>query len=576
MIEELKGCFPWSERVPRSGQLEVVSEIIEAFDSNDYVLLNGPTGSGKSVIAITLARYFNNRQKHAYLLTTEKILQKQYNDDFSSLHNVSYLLGANNYSCDLNNEPYEDGICHMMDYNDARQLQCFESCTYRSARSLAKISPIVISNYHYMILDQDYLSEEVRMPHKYLGVYDEAHNLEKILRDYTKVELSDESIDSLESRFRRASEYGKIRLPEISELRKIKSILDSMNEENNYGAKSRFTQVKNFYNSAIEILRNYAESQTLSLYEWNKGSAKADSLRTKSIKYCFSLCRDLEKTRCKISNMEKTFTDTIWIFEKNEKDGSVFMKPVYARYLFKASLDQMTDKKLFMSATLAGKKSFSDSIGIDPDRVKEIHIPSDFPAENRPVRYWFINNDFTMSAGRQNIDRCLPELVFALDELISAFREDKMGKILIHSGTYRITKYVLDNSVHSRRMLAPKPETRDELIDEFKRSKDGILISPSLNEGLSLDDDLCRVQIVLKVPYLNLEDKAIRTRLKQPGGNEWYRSQAINVLIQGCGRSVRHKEDYCETYVLDPAFPKLVRENPDLFPKYFLDAVTDC
>jgi Rad3-related DNA helicase len=76
----------------------------------------------------------------------------------------------------------------------------------------------------------------------------------------------------------------------------------------------------------------------------------------------------------------------------------------------------------------------------------------------------------------------------------------------------------------------------------------------------------------VKVPYPDLSDARTAALLKRDRG--WYDWQTALRLVQTYGRSVRSESDYAVTYVLDSSFPHFVRLHLDLFPKYFLEALT--
>ena len=74
--------------------------------------------------------------------------------------------------------------------------------------------------------------------------------------------------------------------------------------------------------------------------------------------------------------------------------------------------------------------------------------------------------------------------------------------------------------------------------------------------GLDLKDDLCRFQIIIKVPYPYLGDRWINEKRRING--QWYIWQTALRLVQGYGKSIRSKADYAVTYVLDSGFEKFV------------------
>jgi hypothetical protein len=102
-------------------------------------------------------------------------------------------------------------------------------------------------------------------------------------------------------------------------------------------------------------------------------------------------------------------------------------------------------------------------------------------------------------------------------------------------------------------------------------TKPTVLISPSLYTGLDLKDDLSRFQIIVKVPYPDLGDRWINEKRKS--SEQWYTWQTALRLIQGYGRSIRSKEDYAVTYVLDSGFQNFVNRNRNILPEWFTQAI---
>ena len=89
--------------------------------------------------------------------------------------------------------------------------------------------------------------------------------------------------------------------------------------------------------------------------------------------------------------------------------------------------------------------------------------------------------------------------------------------------------------------------------------------------GLDLKDDLSRFQIITKVPYPNKSDRW--TEAKRNAHEQWYNWQTALKLIHGYGRSIRSKEDWAKTYVLDSAFGYFVKKNNNILPDWFTKAI---
>ena len=75
--DQWKQYFPFN--TIRKQQEDAINFVLEQFKTKRYVLLESPVGSGKSAIALTVAKYF----KSAYIITPQKILQQQYIKSFN-------------------------------------------------------------------------------------------------------------------------------------------------------------------------------------------------------------------------------------------------------------------------------------------------------------------------------------------------------------------------------------------------------------------------------------------------------------------------------------------------------------
>jgi Rad3-related DNA helicase len=158
-------------------------------------------------------------------------------------------------------------------------------------------------------------------------------------------------------------------------------------------------------------------------------------------------------------------------------------------------------------------------------------------------------------------------------------------RILIHCVSYSLASYlhktVLNLAAndssrgHVRLLLTYTNSTEKEsVLTSYKVNEGSVLFAPSMDRGIDLPDDLCRVQVIAKVPYPNTSDKRINVRLHSPGGQNWYTMHTIRTIVQMAGRAVRHREDYAVTYILDSQFGENIwRNNSRMFPKYFKDAL---
>jgi len=116
---------------------------------------------------------------------------------------------------------------------------------------------------------------------------------------------------------------------------------------------------------------------------------------------------------------------------------------------------------------------------------------------------------------------------------------------------------------------------------EGTRNSEGgqVFLSVAMDEGISLDDDLARWQVVAKAAYPHMKDERVDYRMDDntmDGADwPWYSAKAAINLQQAVGRGMRSKDDWCCTYLLDDSLLTLLDRNEWLFEDWFLDAV-DC
>ena len=624
----------------------MLSDIYAAFDSDyRYVILEAPTGFGKSAVAIALALSLGS----SYICTATKDLQTQY---FKDYRYVKAAKGKNNFPCLLkqdfvDNGTYQCGICassnaeecyhttveygHCMtnesykddgckyrtfakDYqiinertkeeevyidNDTKQnyqkqysgwlpisnlkvRREWKPCEYFNQLNIAFASSHSIFNYSNFLA---FLPYNKRLSERELLVLDEGHLLETEIVKFRGLSISkrrwkryignfdivDYGYDSIERwidflielETKMLAATGNSSLASSLDMeRSIKydyyntrKIL-SENKEH----KKRIVSADELFESDEEISKKYSEDETASK---NYANTLSDELAVDAIKDTERLTRTINSI---LANPEN------WIVSEIKKDNykvdKVELKPLDIAPYCKAVFEKGS-KTLIMSATILNNKAFCKSIGLNPDDVKFIRVKSDFPAEHRAI--YPLNIAYLNYSNLQSTD-IMSKISMAVDNLMSTHKNDKG---IIHTTSYEQLNFIKQNisKENARRLLLTDPEIqRDEIISQHASTpKPTVLISPSLHTGLDLKDELSRFQIITKVPYPNKSDRW--TNAKREVDEEWYYWQTALRLIQAYGRSVRSKDDWARTYVLDSAFSYFVRKNRNTLPDWFIEAI---
>jgi ATP-dependent DNA helicase DinG len=636
--------FPFSTQ--RENQKRVLEEILTAFNSGyRYVVLEAPTGFGKSAVAITLALSFGS----SYICTSTKDLQTQYSKDFPY---VRAAKGKNNFPCLLkqdfvDNGTYQCGICTSSDPNEcyhttveyghcmtdesykedgckyrtfAKDYQIcnerttgekiyiddltkakyqkqhsewlpisklkirkeWKPCEYFDQLNISFTASHSIFNYSNFLA---FLPYNKRLSERELLVLDEGHLLETEIVKFRGLSISKRRWKRYIGNFNIA-DYGYDSIERWIDFligletkllysignEPLVSLLDiernikfdyynsrKVSSENQYD-KKRIVSASDLFESDEEIANKYSNVEITSK---DKVRSLSDELVVDAIKDAERLSRTINSILANPKN---------WIVadikKENYKVEKVQLKPLdissYCKNIFEKGA-----KTLIMSATILNCKAFCKSIGLNSDDVRFIQIESDFPVEHRTI--YPLNIAYLNYKNLQSIET-MSKISIAIDNLMSTHKNDKG---IIHTTSYDQLNFIKENlsKENARRLIITDPEIqRDEIIfQHISTQKPTVLISPSLHTGLDLKDDLSRFQIITKVPYPNKSDRW--TNAKRETDEAWYYWQTALKLIQAYGRSVRSKDDWARTYILDSAFNYFIKKNRNTIPKWFIRAI---
>ena len=212
---------------------------------------------------------------------------------------------------------------------------------------------------------------------------------------------------------------------------------------------------------------------------------------------------------------------------------------------------------------------FCQNVGLSSEKVKFIQVGSDFPLENRPICPLSVAYLNHKQLQQEEVKGAIAK---AVDRIMSRHKDHKG---IIHTTSYEQLNFIKQgiSEENQRRLLETVPNVeRDTILEEhFNTSKPTVLISPSLHLGLNLADNLSRFQIITKVPYPSLGDRWIDEKRKH--SERWYNWVTALRLIQSVGRSVRSKDDWAATYILDSYLKSFIFRNKNIMPPWFLESI---
>jgi Rad3-related DNA helicase len=521
----LRSFFPFPESI-RPVQVEALEKIEQAYRSGKrFVLIEAPTGSGKSPIAVAVARALGG-----YILTPQKMLTQQYLDDFSDL-DLTQLRGRSNYTCYEYGADCQTGAELREREPEEKRKELCKLCPYRSAKEAFMSAQVGITNFDYFLLERMFAGE---LPARAALILDEGHNAEDLILKHV----------SLTFDCGWAQRQLGVVVPEIIPGKNGPAVVEWMQNELLLAAQ----QHAGLCEGALSAEPGNGQLQTL--------AANARDF-VRKVEYLLRQS-DLEE----------------WLFWT--EDRGLFTKekfcarplsaaPFAERMLFSAASEMV----LILSATILDSAAFQEALGIPATNCVTLQLPSEFPVENRPI--YFVPAG---SMRRRDRDTTLPRL---LELVLTILRRHSADKRIIHAHSFSNCKAVIDfllTTEHSTRILTHKTAMeKEEILNHHAREKNipTVLISPSMSEGLDLRDELSRFQVIVKIPYGDLGNPYVVARKHH--SKRWYLWQTALRLVQATGRSVRSKEDRAETYVLDSDFRSFVFEAKHILPKWWTDAI---
>lgn len=153
---------------------------------------------------------------------------------------------------------------------------------------------------------------------------------------------------------------------------------------------------------------------------------------------------------------------------------------------------------------------------------------------------------------------------------ILATRLDR--KVIIHAVSYDRARFIVANSRYGKDMILHGTTDMAHQINRFRMKKaPAILVSPSVREGYDFPYDECEVQIIAKVPFVNMTSEVVKARRKHDKRYTDY--LAVMALVQSAGRGMRAVDDMCETFIVDASVGWLIARNRELMPKWFRMAI---
>lgn len=508
---------------PRESQEQTFEWLQNVSPHKKYLLLEMPVGGGKSPVGLTASSFLTGMPSgSSFILTPQKILQRQYEESFNS-HILHSMYGKANYRCEKKN-----GSCEI---GSSIKPVC-EVCPYRQSLRKAMDSPNLVLNYTLALLYFSYMSEA--FPPRGLMVMDECHNLESQLVDFSTFSIT---------------EYN---CQKISGVKFYKP--SDMNDAYRWIGEAYWPRLETYLieqGNEVQRIESIAHGSII--------SADDQAIIKNFIQYKRHADAINDILLCNGGNVSQEYV----LIDEQKK---FTVKELFGKRVFRNIIQPQADRFLFMSSTILNKEGYCRDLGIDPEQAEFLSLDSEFDVSRRRVIF---QPTTKMNYGWDSSD---PKRVTGRNRMITAIRnildlhKDVSG--IIHTGSFKLSQWIVEelesNPTHlilNHNPVKDENIKRDDVISEYMENatiQPTLLISPSITEGLDLKHDLGRFAIFAKVPFPNLGDAWIKRRMEL--NKQWYQRQTLTSIIQGSGRICRDHDDWGFTYILDESFSFLYNQ----------------
>lgn len=673
----------------RQEQNNMVKHIQEGLNKEEKIIVEAGTGTGKTLAYLipSIEWALENEKKVVISTNTINLQEQLMNKDIPMVRKImgkkfNYVLvkGRGNYLCnrkyynvssgnvikagslsdeqkiqikelinwgratetgdksELNFEPSYD----IWEYFKSESDTCYNGCPHREecfffkARDEKKNADILIANHHIFFSDLaikkeiGFNSDFSILPEYGLVVFDEAHNIEKVARDYFSYEVSKysfvKSMNKIYNSKKERDNSSKEKLLEESEtnyklnghisilykyLNKIdldnkskvqKIISGKLIDEH----KNLFLAGNNFFKRVIEIFSKgqngslsirikkgeIIESTFLKMLEKEKEDFILEfESYLNTIKRVLSLISEAEDKEGKInefinytnklesflSNFKfiNTFEDDKFIYwiEVNEKknNSKLVATPLKIDSELSENLYENLKQIIFTSATIAvmnNFKYFKNSIGLEEETYDKI-IESPFDYDKQMKVY--IPEDISAPNDRNFLD----DVQRFLEKLIIKSK----GRTFVLFTSYKALNYVYysirkELEANGINLFIQGMYPRTKLVELYKKSKFPVLLgTDSFWEGVDVKGDKLSSVVIVKLPFKVPNDpitEAIIEKYEEQGKNSFLEYQIPESVIkfkQGIGRLIRSKEDRGVITILDN---RIVTKR---YGKYFIKSI---
>lgn len=562
---------------PRKFQDKMIDDIYNALKEKKNIIINAPTGIGKTDAALSPAVSFaleNNLDvffitpkisQHKIALDVLEGIKQKYSLDFLFVDfvgkqnmcinpelmdmdaNAFYTLCERkmkkgecnffeNYLLLERNE--EDALELLRSLKDYSHISLFDIgfknniCPYELASLIAKNSRVIICDYTHILspISFQFLKKIKKSLKSSILIFDEAHNIIPRAQDYYSSTISEKTIAKAKKELEKLNsktslDFFEFKLRSIAQ-EKLKDLREA------FLAKEELENVFGVENKEAE-----KELEELGLEYAQKFEAKKVALLKLSRFFYF---------------WDEAGDELARIISK-ENQIKVAIKNLYPEQIKQIFNEAYCN--IFMSATLQPLEMYKDLFGVEA--ITKTY-PSPFPKKNKLI---MIDDSTTTKYENRTIEE-YKKIANKIEEIF----EKIPGNVACFFPSYEVLKNVL-RYISNKEVLVQRENMNSKeiqnLFEQLKKSKKVLLfgvMGGSLSEGVDYPENVLKGIIVVGIPLEkpNLETNARISFYEKKFGNKGkdyaYIIPAIIRAVQAAGRAIRSEKDKAVIVFMDKRY----------------------
>ncbi len=577
-------------------QEDIVKEIVELVkQGNKIIFLHGACGTGKSAIALNIARILGKSS----IVVPIKSLQKQYEKDYMGGMNVykknrakmkiSMITGRDNHdsvffpgkNC---SDPFLPDTIQITEKNYQKLKEYYEmnpfvkNKTIETIKNLKRVSIAPANPYWSPIMPAEHeLPLRDAAKKRYAGLRYREFIFYHRKRGCSYYDQYQSYIDSDVIIFNSAKYKIEVALDkkpetEIDIIDEADEFLDSFSNQMELNLTRLSNSLKYISSEDIEIKKSIDEILELIKFEEKNKSVlginenRVFHINETKIEKIIKLFLKNKGLEIEIISDELNYANTAIELARHFSD---FLEDTYLTFRrsednlyanlvttnLESSIKEILDKNkafVFMSGTTHSEKVLKNVFGIKNYKVVEAETLHQGEVEILRTGKEFecsYKNFFSKEFSRQNylnaLNSCIEKAEKPMLIQVNAF-EDLPNE-------NEIKTYKLNNIISKERLIKSQSEDKlGENISKFKEKLIDSLYSTKCTRGVDFPGDICRSVVFTKYPNPNIQGSFWKILEKTHPAYFWdfYKDKAKRELLQRLYRALRSKSDH--VFVLSP------------------------